>query len=76
MRFVVIFDEVTPEECIRLLRPNLRCKGTDYAPPNGKPVPEASIVEGCGGRVEYLPPGRWAVHDGTDSTGSLNAFGV
>jgi hypothetical protein len=35
VRFVVIFDD-TPEECIRLLRPNLHCKGTDYAPPNGK----------------------------------------
>jgi rfaE bifunctional protein nucleotidyltransferase chain/domain len=52
---VVIFDEDTPEECIRLLRPHVHCKGADYAPPHGKPVPEAAIVESYGGRVAYLP---------------------
>jgi rfaE bifunctional protein nucleotidyltransferase chain/domain len=52
---VVVFDEDTPEECIRLLRPAVHCKGADYAPPNGKPVPEAVLVESYGGRVEYLP---------------------
>jgi rfaE bifunctional protein nucleotidyltransferase chain/domain len=52
---VVIFDEDTPEECIRLLRPHVHCKGADYAPPQGKPIPEAAIVESYGGRVAYLP---------------------
>ena len=53
--FVVVFDEDTPEECIRLLRPAVHCKGADYAPPHGKPVPEAALVESNGGRVCFLP---------------------
>lgn len=52
---VVIFDDDTPEECIRLLRPHVHCKGADYAPPHGKPVPEAALVESYGGRMAYLP---------------------
>jgi rfaE bifunctional protein nucleotidyltransferase chain/domain len=53
--YVVVFGEETPEECIRLLRPQVHCKGADYAPPNGKPVPEAALVESYGGRVAFLP---------------------
>jgi rfaE bifunctional protein nucleotidyltransferase chain/domain len=52
---VVVFDEDTPEECIRLLRPHIHCKGADYAPPHGKPIPEAALVESYGGRVAFLP---------------------
>lgn len=52
---VVVFDEDTPERCVRLLRPAVHCKGADYAPPHGKPVPEAVAVAAYGGRVEYLP---------------------
>jgi rfaE bifunctional protein nucleotidyltransferase chain/domain len=53
--YVVVFGEDTPEECIRLLRPQVHCKGADYAPPVGKPAPEAALVESYGGRVAYLP---------------------
>jgi bifunctional ADP-heptose synthase (sugar kinase/adenylyltransferase) len=52
---VVVFEEDTPEECIRLLRPDVHCKGADYALPHGKPIPEATLVEGYGGRVAFLP---------------------
>lgn len=52
---VVVFGEDTPEECLRLLRPDVHCKGADYAPPHGKPVPEAAVVESYGGRVCFLP---------------------
>lgn len=52
---VVIFDDDTPEECIRLLRPHIHCKGVDYRPPHGKPIPEAAIVESYGGQVAFLP---------------------
>jgi len=52
---VVVFDDDTPEECIRLLRPAVHCKGADYAPPSGKPIPEAALVEAYGGRVAFLP---------------------
>jgi len=38
-----------------LLRPDVHCKGTDYAPPHGKPIPEAALVASYGGRVAFLP---------------------
>jgi rfaE bifunctional protein nucleotidyltransferase chain/domain len=52
---VVVFDEDTPEECIRLLKPHIHCKGADYAPPHGKPIPEVRLVESYGGKVAFLP---------------------
>ena len=57
---VVIFDEDTPEAILARVRPDVHVKGEDYRPPNGKPIPEAEIVEGYGGRIAYLPivPGR------------------
>jgi D-beta-D-heptose 7-phosphate kinase/D-beta-D-heptose 1-phosphate adenosyltransferase len=52
---VIVFDEDTPLEAIGQLQPDIHCKGADYAPPNGKPIPEAAIVEAYGGRIEFLP---------------------
>ena len=42
------------------MRPDIHCKGDDYRPPDGKPLPERAVVEAYGGRVEFLPmvPGR------------------
>jgi rfaE bifunctional protein nucleotidyltransferase chain/domain len=51
----LIFEEDTPEAVIGQLRPDVHCKGADYAPPAGKPVPERATVEAYGGRVEFLP---------------------
>jgi rfaE bifunctional protein nucleotidyltransferase chain/domain len=53
--YVVIFEEATPEESLRKLQPDIHCKGAEYAPPHGKPVPEAPLVLSYGGRIEYLP---------------------
>ena len=56
--YVTVFDEDTPVEILRLLEPDVHCKGAEYAPPplgGGRPVPERAVVEGYGGRVEYLP---------------------
>src|SRR5439155_17026065 len=53
--YVVPFDEETPEEALSRLRPDVHCKGEDYAPPHGKPVPERQVVESYGGRLEFLP---------------------
>ena len=53
--YVVVFDEATPETALSRLQPDVHCKGGDYAPPHGKPVPEAQIVESYGGRVEFQP---------------------
>jgi bifunctional ADP-heptose synthase (sugar kinase/adenylyltransferase) len=53
--YVVVFDEPTPEAALARLQPDVHCKGAEYAPPHGRPVPERAVVEGSGGRIEYLP---------------------
>jgi D-glycero-beta-D-manno-heptose 1-phosphate adenylyltransferase len=53
--YVIVFDELTPEQAIGRLQPDVCCKGADYAPPDGKPIPEAALVSSYGGRVEFLP---------------------
>lgn len=53
--YVIVFDEPTPEAALTRLRPDVHCKGAEYAPPHGRPVPERAVVEGYGGRIEYLP---------------------
>ena len=57
---VVPFSEATPAEVLGRLQPDVHCKGADYAPPHGKPIPEADLVRSYGGRVEFVPlvPGR------------------
>ncbi len=52
---VVIFDDLTPERLLGLLHPDIHCKGSDYAPPSGKPIPERALVEAYGGKVKFLP---------------------
>ena len=52
---VTIFDELSPANILDYLRPDIHCKGIEYAPPHGRPVPERAIVEGYGGRIAYLP---------------------
>ena len=56
--YVVIFEEPTAERLVEQLRPDIYCKGGDYAAGGAKPLPEAAVVERYGGRVEliaYLP---------------------
>lgn len=50
--FVHAFEEPTPVEALRALRPDVHCKGADYA---DKPIPERALVEGYGGKVVLLP---------------------
>lgn len=50
--YVVVFDEDTPLELIRVLRPDILVKGGDYAP---EAVVGKELVEGYGGRVEIIP---------------------
>jgi rfaE bifunctional protein nucleotidyltransferase chain/domain len=52
---VLIFSEPTPQAVLARIRPDVHCKGADYAPPSGKPIPERATVEAYGGRVEFLP---------------------
>jgi D-beta-D-heptose 7-phosphate kinase / D-beta-D-heptose 1-phosphate adenosyltransferase len=49
---VVVFDEDTPVEVIRRLRPDVWAKGGDYA---GAEVPEAAVLRAWGGQAVVLP---------------------
>ena len=48
---VTIFDEPDVRHLIRLLRPDIHAKGTDYT---AESVPERDEVIACGGRVEIV----------------------
>ncbi len=52
---VVVFEEETPDACLRALQPDVHVKGDDYRPPDGKPMPEAATVAAYGGRIEFVP---------------------
>lgn len=49
---VVLFDEDTPTELIRVLRPHIHVKGGDYA---DETLPEAQAVREGGGHVVIVP---------------------
>ncbi|HEX5996023.1 MAG TPA: PfkB family carbohydrate kinase [Jiangellales bacterium] len=49
---VEVFDEDDPRAALDRLRPDIWVKGADYS---GKPIPEAPLVEGWGGRVALVP---------------------
>jgi len=48
---VTVFDALDVTELIRLLRPDIHAKGTDYTEQN---VPERDVVIACGGRVAIV----------------------
>jgi rfaE bifunctional protein nucleotidyltransferase chain/domain len=49
--YVVIFDDPTVERLLRLLRPDVHCKGTDYTVDT---VPERDVVRSYGGRTAIV----------------------
>ncbi len=49
---IVSFAEDTPEELIRMVRPDVFVKGGDYT---REMLPEAPVVEGLGGSIHLLP---------------------
>jgi D-beta-D-heptose 7-phosphate kinase/D-beta-D-heptose 1-phosphate adenosyltransferase len=49
---VVVFDEDTPTEALRLIRPDVWAKGGDYA---GTELPEAALLREWGGQSIVLP---------------------
>lgn len=57
--YVTIFDEPTPVEALTRLRPDIHCKGAEYAD-GARPVPERETVLSYGGQIRFLPfhPGR------------------
>lgn len=58
--YVVLFDDLDPGRILARVQPDIHCKGADYAPPHGKPIPEAGVIAAYGGRIEFLPlvPGK------------------
>jgi rfaE bifunctional protein nucleotidyltransferase chain/domain len=52
---VLLFEEPTPAAILERLQPDVHCKGAEYTPPHGKPIPEAGVIAGYGGRIEFLP---------------------
>jgi rfaE bifunctional protein nucleotidyltransferase chain/domain len=56
--YVVIFDQPNASEVLRLIRPNIWVKGSDYRAEN---LPEAVLLEEWGGKLEILPvSGDWS----------------
>ncbi len=60
--YIIVFDDVTAEQLVEMLRPEVYVKGGDYSrgdseqrTANSKVPPEAKIVERYGGRVELFP---------------------
>jgi rfaE bifunctional protein nucleotidyltransferase chain/domain len=49
--YVVVFGGPTVEPVIRLIRPDVHCKGTDYTVDT---VPERAVVRACGGRTAIV----------------------
>jgi rfaE bifunctional protein nucleotidyltransferase chain/domain len=49
--YVVLFPETTVERLLRLLQPDVHCKGTDYT---ADTVPERAVVRSYGGRVSIV----------------------
>ena len=52
---VCVFDDDTPTAALARLQPEIHCKGAEYAPPDGKPMPEAATVRAYGGEIRFLP---------------------
>ncbi len=49
--YVVIFPEPTVDPLLRLLKPDVHCKGTDYTVDS---VPERAVVQAYGGRTAIV----------------------
>lgn len=48
---VVVFEEDTPVQLIKVLKPDIHVKGSDYS---GKDIPERKTVQAYGGQVKFV----------------------
>jgi rfaE bifunctional protein nucleotidyltransferase chain/domain len=60
--YVTIFDEPTPVTAVSKLRPDIHCKGAEYAD-GARPFPERETVLSYGGQIRFLP-----LHSGRSTT--------
>jgi rfaE bifunctional protein nucleotidyltransferase chain/domain len=51
VHYVVVFDDPNVERLLRLLKPDVHCKGTDYTVDS---VPERAVVQSYGGRTAIV----------------------
>ena len=51
VHYVVIFGDPTVDRLLRLLKPDVHCKGTDYTVDS---VPERAVVRSYGGRIAIV----------------------
>jgi rfaE bifunctional protein nucleotidyltransferase chain/domain len=59
--YVVVFGDATVERLLRLLEPDVHCKGTDYTV---ETVPERAVVQSYGGRTAIVgDPKRHSTRD-------------
>ena len=49
--YVLVFDDLTVERLLKLIQPDVHCKGTDYTPDT---VPERAVVQAYGGRTTVV----------------------
>jgi len=49
--YVIVFGDATVERLLRLVKPDVHCKGTDYTVDS---VPERAVVAGYGGRTAIV----------------------
>jgi len=66
--YVTVFDELTPLELVRYLRPDVLVKGADY---HRDEVIGADFVESYGGRVHLA-----SLREGYSTTGILKLLGA
>ena len=64
--YVTLFDDPEPSPVLARIQPDIHCKGEDYAPGSGRPVPETETVLSYGGRIEFLP-----MFEGRSTTGMI-----
>jgi rfaE bifunctional protein nucleotidyltransferase chain/domain len=70
--FVCILDDDTPVAALSQLQPDIHCKGAEYAPPHGQPIPEMPVVKAYGGQIRFLP--RLSGHSTTATIQRLGAL--
>ena len=63
--YVTIFNESDPVAVLSQLRPDIHCKGADYAD-GRRAIPERPVVEGYGGEIRFLP-----LHEGRSTSGLI-----
>ena len=62
--YVVLFDENSPEELLKFIRPDVHTKGADYTIST---LPEAKAIMDAGGRIEFIE-----FVDGLSTTSIIN----